>query len=143
MILPDANLLLYSVNSDSLDHQCAFTWWSELIQSEAPIGIYTGVAFAFIRLSTNRRVFAQPLSVEEAFAYLNNWLSFPNVRWIEAELDDLATAETLLEAAGTGGNLVSDAQIATAALRLDATVYSADADFDRFPNLKWENPLHN
>ncbi len=141
MILPDTNLLLYSVNTDSPDHPTAFNWWSELIQSEAPIGIYTGVAFAFVRLSTNRRVFAQPLSVTEAFAYLNNWLSFPNVRLVEAEFDDLAVTEHLLTTAGTGGNLVSDAQIAAAALRLSAIVHSCDADFDRFPKLKWFNPL--
>lgn len=86
-------------------------------------------------------MFAQPLSVQDAFAYLNNWLSFPNVRLVEAELDDLVTTEHLLEAAGTGGNLVSDAQIAAAALRLGATVHTADADFARFPKVKWINPL--
>lgn len=141
MILLDANLLLYAVNTDSPDHSTAYKWWSRSIQNDEPIGIYTGVAFAFIRLSTNRRVFTQPLNVSEAFAYLNNWLDFPNVRLVEAELEDIAVAEQLLTTAGTGGNLVSDAQIAAAALRLNAIVHTADPDFARFPRVKWKNPL--
>ncbi|MGB0343819.1 MAG: TA system VapC family ribonuclease toxin [Coraliomargarita sp.] len=141
MVLPDANLLLYSVNSDSMDHPKARAWWSDLLESQTPVGICTSVAFAFVRLSTNRRVFASPLLLEEAFAYINNWLEFPSVRLIDFEMEDLATAERLLKHAGTGGNLVGDAQIAAAALRLRGTVHSADSDFTRFPGVKWHNPL--
>ena len=141
MILPDANLLLYAVNTDSIDHSKSLKWWQNLIESDAAVGLYTGVVFAFVRLSTNRRVFAQPLTTQEAFAYLNNWLDFPAVSLIDAELEDLATTEALLTAAGTAANLVSNAQIAAAALRLNATVHSADADFARFPKVKWFNPL--
>lgn len=141
MIFPDADLLLYAVNTDSADHEKAYHWWRDLVQSDFPAGLYTGVAFAFVRLSTNRRVFLSPLSVGDAFAYLNNWLSFPTVQLVDAELEDLALAQDLLQSAGTGGNLVSDAQIAAAAIRLKGTVYSADSDFGRFKGVKWQNPL--
>ncbi len=136
MILPDANLLLYAVNTDSVDHDNALKWWQKLIESGAAVGLYTGVVFAFVRLSTNRRVFERPLTTQEAFAYVHNWLDFPAVSLIDAELEDIATAEALLIAAGTAANLASDAQIAAAALRLNGTVHSAEADFGRFPNLK-------
>lgn len=141
MNIPDVNLLLYAVNSDSPDHAEAYQWWRHLLHSGVPVGLYSGVAFAFVRLSTNRRVFVTPLDVQQAFAYLRNWLGFSLVRWVEAELDDLKIAEELLQGAGTGANLVSDAQIAAAAIRLKATVHSADADFDRFPKVRWHNPL--
>lgn len=141
MILPDANLLLYAVNTDSMDHPEALKWWQDLIESGAAIGLHTGVVFAFVRLSTNRRVFERPLTTQEAFAYLNNWLDFPAVSLIDAELEDLTTTEALLTTAGTAANLVSDAQIAAAALRLNGTVHSANADFARFPKVKWHNPL--
>jgi len=141
MILPDANLLLYAVNTDSHDHSRALEWWQTLIESGAAVGLYTGVIFAFVRLSTNRRVFERPLTTQEAFAYVHNWLAFTAVSLIDAELEDIATAEALLTVAGTAANLVSDAQIAAAALRLNGTVHSADADFGRFPKVKWVNPL--
>lgn len=141
MILPDANLLLYAVNIDSPDHTAAFDWWKSLLKSDVAVGLYTGVAFAFVRLSTNRRIFSQPLTVEEAFAYLQNWLAHPSVELVDAEAEDLLVAERLLTAAGTGGNLVSDAQIAAVAQRLKANIHSADTDFDRFPGIDWHNPL--
>lgn len=142
MILPDANLLLYAINTDSEDHTAAFEWWKSLLESGAAVGLYTGVVFAFVRLSTHRRVFCKPLTVEQAFAYLHNWLAYPNVELVDAEVEDLRVAERLLSAAGTGGNLVSDAQVAAAALRLKAIIHSADADFDRFTGIKWHNPLN-
>ena len=141
MNLPDANLLLYAINTDSPDHEAAWRWWKATLESDTPVGLYSETVFAFVRLATHRRVFAQPLTVEGAFAYLNNWLSFPNVTLVETELSDLKRVESLLESAGTGGNLVSDAQVAAIAIRLNATVYSADTDFGRFPKLKWINPL--
>ncbi|MEN8661052.1 MAG: TA system VapC family ribonuclease toxin [Lentimonas sp.] len=141
MILPDANLLLYAVNTDSNDHAKAIKWWRDLLESGAAVGLYTSVVFAFVRLSTNRRVFPQPLSTQEAFAYLHNWLDFPSVSLIDAELEDINATEALLTAAGTAANLVSDAQIAAAALRLNGTVHSADTDFGRFTKLEWVNPL--
>ena len=39
------------------------------------------------------------------------------------------------------GNLVTDAQLAAVALEHGLTVYSADADFARFPEVDWVNPL--
>jgi predicted nucleic acid-binding protein len=47
----------------------------------------------------------------------------------------------LLEAAGTAGNLTTDAQLAAYAIDLDAEVHSNDSDFGRFPELRWVNPL--
>lgn len=141
MIVPDANLLLYSVNSDAPDHAAASAWWGELLGSGVEVGLYTGVVFAFVRLSTNRRVFTKPLTVDDAFSYVKNWRTFPSVKIVTADPEDIETVENLLKTAGTGGNLVSDAQVAAAALRLRATVHSVDSDFGRFPGLKWVNPL--
>jgi toxin-antitoxin system PIN domain toxin len=141
MILPDANLLLYSVNQDSPDHASARAWWQSTLESDTPVRLATGVVFAFIRLATNRRVFANPLTPSEAFDYVENWLEFPSVELAESLPEDLPVVRKLLEAAGTGGNLVSDAQIAALAQRLEACVHSADLDFDRFPGIRWHNPL--
>jgi predicted nucleic acid-binding protein len=52
-------------------------------------------------------------------------------------------ARRLLLNAGTGGNLVTDAQIAAISLRLDATIHTADTDFARFPKIRWKNPLNS
>ena len=141
MILPDVNLLLFAINSACPDHGKALAWWKGLLAGNERIGILPVVAFAFVRLSTNRKVFPKPLSVADAFGYLENWLQFPNVFWVGTEVEDLAVAKKLLLSAGTGANLVTDAQIAAVALRLKAKVHTADADFSRFPTVKWVIPL--
>ena len=55
--------------------------------------------------------------------------------------EDIDQALDLLQRAGTGGNLTTDAQIAAVALRHRAVVHTADTDFARFPEVSWENPL--
>ena len=47
----------------------------------------------------------------------------------------------LLEEAGSGGNLSTDAMIALHAMEYSATVYSNDRDFDRIAGVKRINPL--
>ena len=39
------------------------------------------------------------------------------------------------------GALVTDAHLAALAIEHGCTLYSTDADFSRFQNLKWKNPL--
>lgn len=141
MILPDANLLLHAINSDSGDHLPARTWWKSLLSSDEEVGLCSVVIFAFVRISTNRIAFPHPLGAEKAFAHVENWFQFPGVQWVDSTQEDLSVAQHLLRQAGTAGNLVTDAQIAAIALRLDATIHTADADFGRFPGVRWKNPL--
>lgn len=56
---------------------------------------------------------------------------------------DVERALELLQGAGTGGNLTTDAQIAAIALRHRAIIHTADTDYARFPDVSWKNPLPN
>ena len=47
----------------------------------------------------------------------------------------------LLDASGTGGNLVNDAHLAALAIEHGLIMCSTDGDFARFPGLRWQNPL--
>jgi hypothetical protein len=47
----------------------------------------------------------------------------------------------LLESLGTAGNLTTDAHLAALAIEHQAELHSTDADFTRFPGLRWINPL--
>ena len=44
------------------------------------------------------------------------------------------------ESVGTGGNLTTDAHLATLAVERGYILYSTDTDFARFPGLRWINP---
>jgi predicted nucleic acid-binding protein len=60
---------------------------------------------------------------------------------LHPSLAHFASVCSLMEAAGTGGNLVSDAQIAALALEYGAEIHTADMDFNRFKGISWSNPL--
>ena len=143
MIIPDANLLVYAYDSSSPFHRGAARWWSALLSATEPVGLCPVVAFAFLRLTTHAKVFAQPLTAAEASGHIASWLARPNVRLLVAGPGHLEAVCRLLTKAGTAGNLVTDAQIAALALEYDATVHGADTDFARFKGVRWKNPLES
>ena len=141
MILPDANLLLYAYNRDRPFHVVTAAWWSGCLSNPEPIGLTPGDLFAFVRVGTNPRAFPRPLSVSYASGLALEWLEQYNVQMLDMQPRDVTEALSLLTAAGTAGNLTSDAQLAAIALRTGAVVHTGDTDFYRFPKLRWFNPV--
>lgn len=141
MILPDANLLLYAYDQSSPFHPKAAAWCENIMSRPSPVILLPVVVFGFVRISTHPRIFMNPLSVAEASAHVRAWLGRKQVRLHDMLPEDVETALSLLESAGTAGNLTADAQIAAVALRLDAEIHTADLDFGRFAGVRFSNPL--
>jgi toxin-antitoxin system PIN domain toxin len=141
MIIPDANLLLYAYDKESPFHKESARWWSKLLSGHEPVGLCSVVVFSFLRLTTHPKVFIHPMTVQEATERVRAWMDRPNVRMLHPSPAHFASVCSLLEAAGTGGNLVSDAQIAALALEYNAEIHTADTDFNRFKGITWSNPL--
>ena len=66
MILPDINLVIYAYNEDSPFHVHAKAWWERCLSGTEPVGLAWVVVLGFVRLMSNRRVLARPLSAPEA-----------------------------------------------------------------------------
>jgi toxin-antitoxin system PIN domain toxin len=141
MILPDANLLLYAYDSASPFHAKAADWWSARLSTAETVGLCPAVVFAFVRIATSSKAFAEPMTVDEAATHVESWMKQPMVQVVDVDIDDIRTALELLRSAGTGGNLTSDAQLAAVSLRRRAVVHTADSDFGRFPKVRWHNPI--
>jgi toxin-antitoxin system PIN domain toxin len=141
MIIPDVNLLLYAVISAFPQHKAAHAWWEETVNSAVGIGLTSPAIFGFIRIATNPRVLSPPLTVGAATGYVSEWLSQPNVDHLNPGPRHTEIAFSLLHSVGTGGNLTTDVQLAAFAFEYDADMLSNDADFGRFPGLRWRNPL--
>ena len=141
MIMPDANILIYAVNHDSDWHQSAKTWWEDTLSGQQVVGIPWVVALAFLRITTNRKIFATPLTSTEAIDQLDSWLTQPAARLISPGDQHWSILRNLLKQTGMAGNLTTDAHIAALAIEQGYTVYSADNDFKRFPGLSHINPL--
>lgn len=137
MIVPDANVLLYAVDEESFAHEAARGWLEEALSGTETVGLAWLVLLAFVRIGTNPRVFAEPLSPEEALDYLDDWLGRSNVAALEPSADHAVVLRRLVLRAGTAGNLTSDAHLAALAIGHQATLCSFDGDFGRFQDLSW------
>jgi toxin-antitoxin system PIN domain toxin len=141
LILIDSNLLLYAKFEDVPQHRRARAWFEEQLNGAIRIGIPWQVWLAFVRLATNGRIFAQPLTMAAAWTQVMELLDHPKV-WIpEATEEHASVLRDLLLEANVTGNLVADAHLAALALEHGLTVCSADSDFARFPSVSWLNPL--
>ena len=141
MKVVDVNLLLYVVNQESTHHATVRSWWEAAINGQDPLGMCWIVLLAFLRISTNPRAFARPLSVEQAVATVEAWLTHPNIRTVTETDDHWRTLQRLLDDVGAAGNLTTDAHLAALAITHGAVLVSCDSDFARFRGLQWENPL--
>ena len=141
MIVPDVNLLLHAYNASSLVHADAKAWWEDRLDSSDSIGLAWVTVLGFLRIGTTPRIAAQPLHVHEACNHVRAWLARPQVGILHPGDRHAAILLGLLEQLGVGGNLTTDAHLAALAIEYQAEIHSTDADFARFPGLRWRNPL--
>jgi toxin-antitoxin system PIN domain toxin len=141
MIVPDVNILLYAYNDDAPHHSVARSWWENALSETRPVGLAWNVALGYLRLSTHPRVFARPMTPEGACAHVEAWLSQPQVFLLHPGDRHATVLFDLLRRLGTAGNLTGDAHLAALAIEHQAEVHTTDADFARFPGLRWRNPL--
>jgi len=81
VILVDANLLLYATISNFEQHEPARAWLDETLNAAVRVGLPWPSLLAFLRISTNQRIFPRPLSVRQAWRRVAIWLDLPTV-WI-------------------------------------------------------------
>jgi toxin-antitoxin system PIN domain toxin len=141
VIVPDVNLVLYAHLAAFREHGRVRVWWEGALNGTTAIGIAGPVLFGFVRLATNRRVHDPAMSVEAALAHVESWLARPHVQVLLPGPRHLQLAFALLRRVGAAANLTTDVQIAALALEHRAELHSNDADFGRFPGLRWVNPL--
>jgi toxin-antitoxin system PIN domain toxin len=142
LILPDVNLLLYAHSAaDVAEHPKARAWWETTLNAGGPVVVPWAVALGYVRVITHPRGVIRPLSPANALADVAGWLARPNVRIIEPGPRHLAILSELLSHIGVAGRLTSDAHLAAIAIEYQCELHSHDADFGRFPGLRWHDPL--
>lgn len=141
MILPDVNLLVYAHNLRAPQHQKALDWWNRCLEGHDGVALAWVVVLGFVRITTHPKIFERPLPVAEALARVEEWLTLPQVHLIHPPHTHFQTWSSLLKPLGSAGNLTTDSHLAALALERGLILHTTDADFSRFPGLKWKNPL--
>jgi toxin-antitoxin system PIN domain toxin len=140
LILVDANVLLYAYDPRAEAHDRCRAWVERSFSADEPVAIAWVTVLAFVRISTNPRVFEQPLLASEALAAVTSWLQRPSVSVLEAGEACWEIFRELVVQAQVTGPLVMDAFIAALALENGATLATTDRDFARFPKLRLIEP---
>lgn len=140
MILPDVNVLIYAFREGVPEHSLCRPWLEAVIENDTRFGISPLTLAALVRITTNRRAYPAPTSLESAFAFCDSLLGMPNCQVVEPGERHFSIFKRLCLETGTSGPRVTDAWFAALAIESGCEWITLDRDFARFPGLKWRLP---
>jgi uncharacterized protein len=141
MQLPDVNVLVYAHRAESPDHARYAEWLIRLAEGPAPFALSELAASAFVRIVTNPKIWASPTTESDALSFIHQLRMRSNVRLLTHGPTSWEIFANLCIASQARGKLVADAYHAALAIEHGCEWMTADADFKRFPGLKWGHPL--
>lgn len=141
MILVDANILIYAVNSSARQHDQARRWLEGALSDSVELGFPWVAVLAFLRITTHHAILEKPMRIETALEIVDSWLRQPAAVVVHPGQRHWDILRNLLEVTGAGGNLTTDAHLAALAIENAARLCSADYDFRRFPGLQHFSPM--
>jgi toxin-antitoxin system PIN domain toxin len=140
LILLDTNLLIYAYAPGSRHNKVARAWLEDVLRRPAKVGLPWPTLLGFMRLMANPHAVQRPAPLHRSLARVESWLALPQT-WIPLPTDRHQEIFAGLLEGESQPNLVNDAHLATLAIEHGLTLCSADGDFARFRDLRWENPL--
>lgn len=140
MVLLDVNVLVNAMRDAAPRHLVAKAYLEGLRQAPEPFGLSELVLAGALRVLTHPRVFVPPTPVASAMAFVDLLRDTPNAVLVAPGPRHWAIFRDLLSASGAIGNLVSDAWHAALAIEHGCEWITDDADFARFPGLRWRRP---
>jgi toxin-antitoxin system PIN domain toxin len=141
VILPDVNVLLYAFRDDSADHARYRQWLDDLVNGEEAYAMSPQVLCSVARIATHPRVYVSPSRLDDALAFARVLLEQPHCTVVAPGARHFSIFEDLCRKAAAGGNLIQDAWFAALAVESGCEWVTTDADFARFPGLRWRRPF--
>jgi uncharacterized protein len=138
MILPDVNVLVYAFREDAPEHVVSRTWLNGIVAGDARFAISKLSLAAFVRVVTNRRIYATATSPAAAFAFCDNLLSQPHCGAIDPSERHWDIFRKLCRETETRGGDTTDAWYAALAIEWGCEWITFDRDFARFPGLRYK-----
>lgn len=139
--IADVNIFIYARRRESDRHDEYREWIEDALIDAEPFGVSTQVLSSFVRIVTNPRVYVDPTPIDGALAFCDVILNAPSTVPITPGPRHWHIFEELCREGQARGNLVPDAYLAAMAVDLDATWFTTDRRFARFPQLRLRHPL--
>lgn len=140
MIVIDANMLLYAYDESDPRHAVVSPWFQTQMSGTTETGLSLVAILAFLRISTDHRVFQRPRPVATALAIIESWLAHPNVRLLEPTRRHWAMLGDVVAGGQARGPQLMDAHLAALTIEHGATLATADRGFARYPGLRTIDP---
>ena len=111
------------------------------MRGAAPFALSPLVAVGFIRIVTNRKIYATPTPLSVALAAIDALVAQPACRLLTIGPDHWRAVSELCRGTSATGKLVADAQHAAVAIEHGCTWVTRDRDFSRFAphGLRWRH----
>lgn len=140
MILPDVNVLIYAFRPDSGAFAVCRAWLERVLAGDARFAVSPLALAAVVRITTNARVYEQPSSLAEAFAFCNYVLAQPHCEIVEPRERHWQIFQRLALDGSITGSRLTDAWYAALAIEWGCELITFDRDFARFPELRCRGP---
>jgi uncharacterized protein len=140
VILPDVNVLIYAFRQDMERHAVCKGWLDAIIGGDARFGLSPLALSAVARVTTNRRTFQNPSTIDDVFAYCDNLLTQPHCEVVQPGERHWSIFGRLCRESGVVGPRITDAWFAALAIEHGCTWITCDRDFARFAGLDWREP---
>jgi toxin-antitoxin system PIN domain toxin len=141
VILLDANVLIAGHRAEDARHEAVRGVLDELFASPLALAVPDLVLTAFVRITTNPRVFAPATPLEQALAITTAIREAENCLQLNPGPRHWTLFAETCRAGAARGPLVSDAYLAALAIEHGCELLSFDRDFARFPGLRWRPPV--
>ena len=130
---PDVNLLVAASRSDHPHHRVARAWFAQTIKACATgtsLRVMPLAAASFLRIVTNPRIFAVPMPIGNALAFVDALLASPGVELATLGPEWPLMRRLCLDKPLTG-NALPDAWLAAAVMQHGEQLVTFDSDFKK------------
>ncbi|MFM7147281.1 MAG: TA system VapC family ribonuclease toxin, partial [Actinomycetales bacterium] len=126
---------------DSARHDGVRHWLTDRLRGPEYLLVSDVTAVAFLRITTNRRLWVDPAPIDEAQEFVTVLLRNSRVRLHHATTRQWRIFNEITRDLGLNGNDVPDAYLAASAIDADAVLVTGDRGFRRFPRLRVMDPI--
>lgn len=133
-MIPDANVLVAAFRADHPHHSIASAWLHSTLDDIATgrtrqsLTLLASVVVGFLRITTHRKIFKQPDSLEAAAAFVDALMGCPGTVFAASDISWAGFRQVCVEHSAQA-DLVSNAWIAACVLQSGDTLCTFDRDF--------------